>query len=180
MVTLSGDRHPHRSLLVLACAILLCRALSAQSAAAPQSAPALRGWLGGAVGSAGDGSGAVLQWEGALGYGLFEVGYQDSRSDDFSGNRRHEQVIFGGARLAWQRVSVLLAGGAANATRCSGAGDQSSYCTRSRENYLPVARLSAEIVILPVIGLHFSTLQPARRDVAFSTYMVGLAVGKLR
>jgi hypothetical protein len=62
----------------------------------------------------------------------------------------------------------------------AGAGDQSSYCTRSRDFHVPVIKLSAEAPILPFVGLYLSTLQPIRRDVAFPTYVIGLEIGKLR
>jgi hypothetical protein len=122
----------------------------------------------------------MLQWEGAVGYGPVVASYVDSRSDDFSGNTRHEQALLAGVRFPWRRMSLLLAGGAANAMRCSGAGDQSSYCTRSRDFHLPVIALGADVPLLPLAALYVSSLQPTRRGVAFPTYVVGLKLGKLQ
>lgn len=74
----------------------------------------------------------------------------------------------------------MLAGGASNAMRCSGAGDQSSYCTRSRDLHVPVIELGADVLVLPFIAPYVSTLQPTRRGVAFPTYVLGLKAGKLQ
>jgi hypothetical protein len=166
--------------LIVASALSLGPSLAAQSPGRTSTGPTTRAWLGGAVGVTGTSAGAVLQWEGGIAYGLFAAGYQDSKSDDFSGGSRHEQVVFGGVQLPWRRLAVLLAGGAANAMKCSGAGDQSSYCTRSRDFHVPVIKLSAEAPVLPFVGLYLSTLQPIRRDATFPTYIIGLEIGKLR
>jgi hypothetical protein len=125
-------------------------------------------------------AGALLRWEGAIAYGRFAVGYQDTRSDDFNGDTRHEQAVFGGVQLPWRRLSLLLAAGAGNTMRCSGASDQSSLCARSREFHVPMVKLAADVPISPFVGLYVSTSQPLRRDIAFATYVIGLEIGKLR
>lgn len=173
-------RYIRPTLLVVLSALLWSRSLLAQSPRPSSGGTTTRAWLGGAVGGAGNDGGMVLQWEGGVAYGLFAVGYQDSRSDNFSGGSRNEQVVFGGIQLTARRLSALLAGGVANATECLGAGDQSSYCTRSRDLHVPVMKLSADAAILPVLGVYVSTLQPLRRDIAFATYVIGLKIGKLQ
>jgi hypothetical protein len=173
-------RAEYISALAVVSALSFTPSLSAQRLVRPASVPTARAWLGGAVGGTGTSAGAVLQWEAGLGYRLFTAGYQDSRSDDFSGGVRHEQAVFGGVQLPWRRLSMLVAAGAGNAMKCSGASDQSSNCTRSRDFHVPMIKLAAGLPVLPFAGLSLSTLQPLRRDIAFPTYVIGLEIGKLR
>ena len=164
----------------LVSALALSPSLGAQVLGRRPSAPTTRIWLGGAAGATGGSSGAVLQWEGAIAYGLFAAGYQDSRSDDFAGGSRHEQVVYGGVQVPWRRLSVLVAAGAGNAMKCTSGGEQSGTCTRSHDFHVPVLKLSADILLLPFAGIYFSALQPIRRDIAFPAYVIGLEIGKLR
>lgn len=62
---------------------------------------------------------------------------------------------------------------------CTGAGDQSGLCSRSRDSHVPVFKFSVDVVALPMLAFHFSMLQATRRDVAFPTYVAGIDVGKL-
>jgi hypothetical protein len=173
-------RFHYATSLAIAGTLVLCPSAGAQTSSPASHDITTQAWLGGAAGVAGSSAGVVLQWEGAVAYGPFVAAYVDSRSDDFSGDTRHDQAVVAGVLVPWRRVSFLLAGGASNAMRCSGAGDQSSSCTRSRDFHVPLVRLGVQVPMVPFTALYVSTMQPTRRGVAVPTYVIGLAVGKVR
>jgi len=160
--------------------MLVATPLKAQRAEQPSPASAFAAWLSAGVGVSGGGTDLAAQWEGGVAYRFLAAGYQDSRSDDLSGTRRREQVVFGGARVTWGRGAVLAAGGVARGSKCRSNGEQSGTCTRSVDAGIPVFKGTAELMLAPVAGVFLSTLQPARRDIGFATYVLGIEVGRLR
>lgn len=155
--------------------------LSAQTSAPTTTPPLSRFWLAAGVGSAAPDGGLVQQWEGGIGYGLFTVEYQDSKNDVYAGPTRHQQLILGGIQLPVRDLVVAVAGGVGNALKCERSGEATPCTdTRLRDFHVPVLKASADFELLPFVGLFLSTTQPLRRGIAFSTYVVGVEIGKLR
>ena len=166
-------------MLVGICASSL--SVCAQTAVRIAPPPLSRFWLAAGIGSAAPDGGLVQQWEAGVGYGLFTLQYQDSKNDVYAGPTRHQQIVLGGVQWLSHDLVVAVAGGIANALRCERAGEASPCIdTRVRDFRVPMLKASVDMEVLPFAGLFVSTTQPIRRGVAFSTYVVGVEIGKLR